>query len=307
LDVRAANGEKRTVALTPVLRTETVELAQITFADGTATRKLRFAPAPDDFLAKKTPTTERRNLVLFDTLPTTSAYAETLRPGAILSSVDLPTGIVAVRTPAELTQAAQPLKNGTATLFFKDAAEPLRLESFDATVLPAKKTPFIGISYSGRAGVVHQTPFEQVRIAFALTFESIEKLIDRNSDVGINHLMGAISIAKTYYNAADDIKHILWFTLIININLAILNILPFPVLDGGHILIATIQKIIGRPLPLKILAGVQYIFVALFLSLMAYVLLNDVKRCSGDNTLKVKNVIEQRYVRTDVSFAPTEK
>ncbi|MDR2863969.1 MAG: RIP metalloprotease RseP [Puniceicoccales bacterium] len=307
LTVRSAEGETHEVTLTPVMLARKVELAQISFKDKETLRRLHLVPVPDNLRkpepGQDKPDPERRNLMIFDTLPVGSQYASTLRPGAILASVDS----VIVRTPADLAAAAHSAKDSKALLSFKEKrdadGELVTLEEFSATVLPAKKTPFIGITNSiAPAELVHQTPFEQIGSAFSLTFESLGKLVDRNSNVGINHLMGVISIAKTYYNTSDDIKRVLWFTLIININLAILNILPFPVLDGGHMLFATIQKTLGRPIPLKILTSVQYVFVMLFMGLMGYVLLNDVKRCSGDNTIELQRYLVSHYVEAPLKF-----
>jgi regulator of sigma E protease len=90
--------------------------------------------------------------------------------------------------------------------------------------------------------------------------------------------------------------------VVININLAILNLLPIPVLDGGHMLIATIERIRRRALPSKVVIWVQYLFVGLFMSLMAYVLLNDVRRCSGDGDARQRNELLQQHVLRTVEF-----
>jgi regulator of sigma E protease len=64
----------------------------------------------------------------------------------------------------------------------------------------------------------------------------------------------------------------------INVNLAILNILPIPVLDGGHMMFATIEKLSGKPIPLAILERTQVLFVVLIFSFMLYVTFFDVRR-----------------------------
>ena len=80
----------------------------------------------------------------------------------------------------------------------------------------------------------------------------------------------------------DDFRRLLWFMVILNINLAILNLLPIPVLDGGHILFAVIEKLRRKPLPPKCILGIQNVFVMLFLGLMAYVIFFDLRRWQGD-------------------------
>jgi Zn-dependent protease len=140
-----------------------------------------------------------------------------------------------------------------------------------------------------------------MRAVFRITFDSLRALVNRNTDVGANQLMGVISIAKTYLGT-DSLPQILWFTILINVSLAILNILPIPVLDGGHIVFATLQKVRGKPLPANVHAGIHYVFMLLLFFVMGYVLLNDVKRCSGDNALNHQGLIYQRYVAVKANF-----
>ncbi len=71
---------------------------------------------------------------------------------------------------------------------------------------------------------------------------------------------------------------LLYFLAIISINLAVLNILPVPVLDGGHLLFLGIEKIKGSPVSERVLAIANYIGLALVLSLMIYATRNDILR-----------------------------
>jgi regulator of sigma E protease len=59
-------------------------------------------------------------------------------------------------------------------------------------------------------------------------------------------------------------------------NLAVINVLPVPLLDGGQLAVHTIEKIRGRPLPDRVLAGVQWAGLAMLLLLMGYVIRNDI-------------------------------
>jgi regulator of sigma E protease len=71
------------------------------------------------------------------------------------------------------------------------------------------------------------------------------------------------------------------FMAFLSVNLAILNILPIPVLDGGHILYLIIEGIIRRPIPLKVKLFIQQIGILLILGLMIFVLYNDIMRIFG--------------------------
>jgi regulator of sigma E protease len=72
----------------------------------------------------------------------------------------------------------------------------------------------------------------------------------------------------------------LWFSVILNVNLALLNMLPIPVLDGGHILLALIEAVRRRPANIRVLEVIQTACVVVILSYMAYVTFFDV----GDMT-----------------------
>lgn len=148
---------------------------------------------------------------------------------------------------------------------------------------------------SGKVVVTYPTPIEQFRSTIDRVVETLDALISRGSDVGLDDLAGAISITRyTYQLALSDIRLVLWMTVFLNINLAILNVLPFPVLDGGHMLVATIEKLRGKKIPVNILATVQSAFMIMLLTLMAYVLFFDTQRWRGDNERREELIIEAR-------------
>ena len=68
------------------------------------------------------------------------------------------------------------------------------------------------------------------------------------------------------------------FLVLLNINLAVLNLLPVPVLDGGHIVMAILEKIRRRPLSIKVVEYTTTVFAVLLISLMLYVTFFDIKR-----------------------------
>jgi regulator of sigma E protease len=67
----------------------------------------------------------------------------------------------------------------------------------------------------------------------------------------------------------------LWFSVILNVNLAILNMLPIPVLDGGHIVLALIESVRRRPVNIRVLEFVQTGFAVLIIGYMLYVTFYD--------------------------------
>ena len=78
----------------------------------------------------------------------------------------------------------------------------------------------------------------------------------------------------------SDWRLALSFLVLLNINLAIINLFPMPVLDGGHIVMAIVEKVSGRPLPYRLVEYTTTGFAVLLISFMLYVSFNDVKRFS---------------------------
>lgn len=133
--------------------------------------------------------------------------------------------------------------------------------------------------------LLHRDPFSQVTDVATMTIRVLTGLVSPTSDLGIRHLSGPPGIAMALYDTARaDIRLVLSLTVLININLAILNLLPIPVLDGGHLLLATIGRLRRRDLPAAWIATLHGVFVVLILSLVLYVGYNDIaRRTAGDD------------------------
>ncbi len=90
---------------------------------------------------------------------------------------------------------------------------------------------------------------------------------------------GPIMIAQATYAATDQgLGAFLELLALISINLAILNLLPIPVLDGGQILLLCAEKVRGKPLPDRVLVYVQVVGLLLILALMVLAFFNDIVR-----------------------------
>ena len=94
---------------------------------------------------------------------------------------------------------------------------------------------------------------------------------------------GPILIAKISGDVAQSgISNLLQFTSLISINLALINLLPIPMLDGGHLLYLGIEKIKRKPLSIKTLEITQRIGFSFLIFIMAAALYNDILRIRGD-------------------------
>jgi len=110
-----------------------------------------------------------------------------------------------------------------------------------------------------------------------LTLVSIVKLIQRV--IPMDTIGGPILIVQMAgEQASKGFLNFFIFMAIININLGVLNLLPIPILDGGHLLFLGIEAIRRKPLSERVIAVSQKIGLAILLTLMAFVIYNDFVR-----------------------------
>ncbi len=153
---------------------------------------------------------------------------------------------------------------------------------FEPTIQPASiqtengSRPGIGIYWDrdGRMSIGHPSPTEQVYNSITSTLSTLGAVASPKSDVKLQHLSGPVGIGRIYYllfQSERGWQLALWFSVILNVNLAILNMLPIPVLDGGHIVLALIESVRRKPVNIRVLEFVQTGCAVLIIGYMAYV------------------------------------
>jgi len=111
----------------------------------------------------------------------------------------------------------------------------------------------------------------------AMTVMSFVRLFE--AKVSPKNIGGVISIGQAAHDTFKmGLSQFLTMMAIISVNLFILNLLPVPVLDGGHLVFYTIEAVKGSPLSLKKMEIAQQIGIILLMSLMAFALFNDFSR-----------------------------
>jgi regulator of sigma E protease len=142
----------------------------------------------------------------------------------------------------------------------------------------------IGVASAGEIVTERFSPFqaaikgtEQTWKVIDLTFMSLVKMVQRV--VPMDSVGGPIMIAKMAgEQASAGGASFLAFMALLSVNLGVLNLLPVPVLDGGHLLFYVMELIFRRPVPQKIREYAQQIGMVLLLGLMVLAFYNDIIR-----------------------------
>src|SRR5213083_1686763 len=142
--------------------------------------------------------------------------------------------------------------------------------------------PRIGIQWdtTGILSISHPNPIEQIYNSLTSTLKTIGAVASPKSDVKLQHLSGPVGIGRIYYllfQSERGWQLALWFSVILNVNLAILNLLPIPVLDGGHIVLAIIESVRRKPVNMRVLEVIQTSCAVLIIGYMLYITFFDVQ------------------------------
>ena len=143
----------------------------------------------------------------------------------------------------------------------------------------------------GKLTIVHISPIEQIYAAVETIGNTIGALLSPQSDIKLQHMSGPIMIMQTYYRLFDTDfgwQLALWFSVVFNVNLAMINLLPIPVLDGGHIVLALIEGIRRRPINIRVLETVQGACALLLIGFMLYVSFYDAQDLPWNSNHKAK-------------------
>jgi len=129
----------------------------------------------------------------------------------------------------------------------------------------------------------HITPWEQFMYVIDMSYQSLRGIFSKESHIKAKHLSGPVGIVTFIGTVVyhGSILHALNIIAIITFSLALFNLLPLPVLDGGHILFSCIEIAIRRPLPAKLIKPICTAFVAFLISLMLFATFNDVIRITN--------------------------
>jgi len=187
----------------------------------------------------------------------------------------------------------------------------LSTRDLEAELIKPVTRSMIGFASKFDITTIHPTPGKQFVDAATMIGRVLGSLASPNSDIGFKDLNGAVGIGRlvhsfsspdNYKTKWDGFRAALAFAVILNVNLALLNLLPIPVLDGGHMTLATIARLRGRPLPRSMIEAATGVFVVLLFGLMAYITLFDSLDWVGDAEAKTRARLMQHYY-IDIDFS----
>ena len=217
--------------------------------------------------------------VVGDVFPKSPAMRAGLRKGDRIAAIDgEPVGHILVA--GRIIAKAPPVPHKLTILRGGETLEVTLTPEMADMGGAGQRRPMIGIRWAAEDKVlVHENPFVQVGNVIYMTFDVLHALVNPRSDISMKDMSGPVGIAHALFlSAKEGIALLLFLVVFININLAIVNLLPIPVLDGGHIAFAIVEEIRGKPLPPKFMAASQLFFMVLLFGLMIYITLQDIYR-----------------------------
>jgi regulator of sigma E protease len=144
----------------------------------------------------------------------------------------------------------------------------------EVPVSPPEDRPRVGIVWDpvGHYVLVYPGVGEQVLASIDAMISTFAAIFSPKSDIKPQHLGGAVKILSIYYmifESEQGWRLALWFSVLLNVNLAVLNLLPLPVLDGGHIVVALLEWVRRRPFKAT---TIRFVYTSFFALLVGYML-----------------------------------
>ncbi len=200
-------------------------------------------------------------------------------PGDRVCKID-GVAVTSVKQVQDLTKAR---KGAEMELELERAGKPLVLRIAAVQQIPRE----IGVSISLRD---YPTPIQQFTNVLDLTWKSMRGMgvwaankmgmTQQQSTIQPRHMSGILGMSVILFSIVRFASFMtgLYFVVLISFALAIFNLLPLPVLDGGHITFAFYEMIFRKPLPRVLIRRLSTAFVVLLIGLMVYVTYYDILR-----------------------------
>ncbi|MDR3405919.1 MAG: site-2 protease family protein [Chthoniobacter sp.] len=157
---------------------------------------------------------------------------------------------------------------------------PPEMEKLGKIGAALESTDGLGYENMGKSKLIHPHPGEQVHQSVMAIVNTVDAVLSRKSSIGVQQMGGPVMMMNAYYHmlsSPEGLRMAIWFSVILNVNLALLNMLPIPVLDGGHITLAIIEAVRRKPMNVRILEYVQTTCAMAIIGFMLFIMFFDVQ------------------------------
>ena len=189
-----------------------------------------------------------------------------------------------VYSRAHLSQLVEEASGAPAGIEFRRGEESLRSvvqSSWNAEL----ERQLIGIQFNtvgdlDYAARVHPTPWAQVRSHSGAIFRFLNALVTPATSGAARDAVGGpiLILMMLWHTVRASFVLAVWFTGFLNVNLAIINLLPLPILDGGHVLMNLYEWVTRRPPPARLVNALTHAFFVLFIALFLTLTFRDTVR-----------------------------
>ncbi len=226
-------------------------------------------------------------LYLLDTLPNSPAAA--VPAGAVITELRSGDTVLAQPTPTSFKEFVQTIEGTPMMLEYRlgDTSETVTITPTQGLIVEDPEQFAVGASLSLFA--VEQKGFlTAVADGFTMTWQGLLAITTGlwtllsqavTGDADLSQVAGPVGIVGMVGDAASyGITALLTFTAIISLNLAVINLLPFPALDGGRLVFVAIESVTRKQIPPVWAGRVNLVGFALLMLLMVAVTYNDILR-----------------------------
>ncbi|MBL7075874.1 MAG: RIP metalloprotease RseP [Kiritimatiellae bacterium] len=170
----------------------------------------------------------------------------------------------------------------------------------------------IGIEFNPMAfehdTVIHPRPMEQIRDHASMIVRVLSALVTpKQAKTASKAVGGPVMIIVYYWTVVKmSIMLAVSFTCLLNVNLAILNLLPIPVLDGGHIVFSIWELIFRKPASPKLVNALVNVFAILLIGVMILLSVRDLDRMTSLGS-RVRKLLPAKVEQVEMAPAETDK
>jgi regulator of sigma E protease len=144
----------------------------------------------------------------------------------------------------------------------------------------SQKRLMLGVLLYDNKVIYNPSPYVQFQSVVSQTAKTLTNLV--TGHLSPKHMSGPVGIIQALqYSWASGLKDAIFWLGFVSLNLAFLNLLPIPVLDGGHVVLAVVETIIKRPIKAKTMEKLIIPFVVLLIGFFIYVTYYDLTRLLG--------------------------